>query len=208
MDTATEYPSASFIAIDRVAIFPTSIHPANVTFECLDITSKLPYKSNKFDFVHIGSLALVLQSSQWVNLLKEAYRVTKPGGCIQLMEAQLISPGNELVAYSQEKLKTILLQHGQNPYLYENLGAMLSEAGFKIIQEEKKTVVLNSHVLADEFMHILSEGIDACMPFVMSVDGLDSPEEFQVWKASYMTARRTSSDITWLAVAAQKPIDK
>ncbi|KAL0074890.1 S-adenosyl-L-methionine-dependent methyltransferase [Phycomyces blakesleeanus] len=205
MDTATEYPTASFIAIDRAAIFPTSIHPANVAFECLDIADVLPYKDNHFDFVHLGSLAFALQSSQWAKVLKEAYRVTKPGGCIQLMEAQLISPGNELVLYSQEKLKSILLQHGQNPYLYENLGAMLSEAGFKIIQEEKRTVVLNNHILADEFMHILSESVDACMPFVMSVDGLESSEEFQAWKSAYLAARRDTSDVTWFGVAARKP---
>lgn len=87
---ATEFPSAQFVGIDQATLFPHDIRPANVSFQKQDILLGLPFEDNSFDLVQMRLFALAFTRSQWEEALKEAYRVTKPGGYVQLLEAQLV----------------------------------------------------------------------------------------------------------------------
>jgi ubiquinone/menaquinone biosynthesis C-methylase UbiE len=86
---ATEFPSAQFVGIDQVALFPHDIRPANVTFQKQDVLLGLPFEDNTFDLVQMRLFSLAFTRSQWAEALKEAYRVTKPGGFVQFLEVQL-----------------------------------------------------------------------------------------------------------------------
>jgi ubiquinone/menaquinone biosynthesis C-methylase UbiE len=87
---ATEFPSVNFTGIDQVELFPHDIRPSNVTFQKQDVLLGLPFEDNSFDFVQMRLFLLAFNRSQWQDALKEAYRVTKPGGYVQLLEVQLI----------------------------------------------------------------------------------------------------------------------
>jgi ubiquinone/menaquinone biosynthesis C-methylase UbiE len=87
---ATEYPNSEFIGLDHVAFFPNDIRPANVTFIKHDALKGLPFEKESLDFVQIRLFALTFTRPNWDFTLKEAHRVLKPGGFIQIMEAQLL----------------------------------------------------------------------------------------------------------------------
>ncbi|KAJ3575565.1 hypothetical protein NP233_g1016 [Leucocoprinus birnbaumii] len=80
---------AQLIGIDiESRLFPKhSSLPANISFEVQSIL-KLPSAwSNRFAFVHQRLLVAALRTSEWVRALHEIYRVLKPGGWVQLVEA-------------------------------------------------------------------------------------------------------------------------
>jgi ubiquinone/menaquinone biosynthesis C-methylase UbiE len=83
---AYEYPSAIFIGVDISPIFPSDQKkPENATF-LQNMLDGLPFEDNTFDFVYQRSLASAISEDQWKNdVIYELYRVTKPGGWIELM---------------------------------------------------------------------------------------------------------------------------
>src|SRR4051794_2842473 len=83
---AYEYPSAIFIGVDISPIFPSEKKkPENATF-LQNMLDGLPFEDNTFDFVYQRSLASAISEDQWkCDVIHELYRVTKPGGWIELM---------------------------------------------------------------------------------------------------------------------------
>lgn len=64
-------------------------HSENVSFELMDIMEPLGFPSNTFNYVHLRFLTGVVPTDKWVDLLRECYRVLKPGGYIRVTEAEL-----------------------------------------------------------------------------------------------------------------------
>ena len=85
-DMAYEYPSAIFIGVDISPIFPPEQKkPENATF-LQNMLDGLPFEDDTFDFVYQRSLASAISEDQWKgDVIYELYRVTKPGGWIELM---------------------------------------------------------------------------------------------------------------------------
>ncbi|KAI0839508.1 S-adenosyl-L-methionine-dependent methyltransferase [Hypoxylon sp. FL0890] len=80
---AEAYPNAEVIGTDLSPTQPLWV-PPNVKFELDDCTQPWTWTANSFDFVHmrylIGGIA------DWDELLRQAYRVTRPGGWVQSCE--------------------------------------------------------------------------------------------------------------------------
>lgn len=87
---ATDYPNPEFVGIDCIALFPSDIRPPNVTFIKHDALKGLPFEDNSIDLVQLRLFTLTFSKTEWDFALKEAYRVTKPGGYIQILEAVLV----------------------------------------------------------------------------------------------------------------------
>lgn len=87
---ATEYPNTHFIGIDQLPLFPQDIRPANVTFRQSDVLAGLPFEDNSFDFIQMRLFLLAFNRTNWIDALNEVYRLLKPGGYVQLLEAQLM----------------------------------------------------------------------------------------------------------------------
>ncbi|KAI7864888.1 S-adenosyl-L-methionine-dependent methyltransferase, partial [Spinellus fusiger] len=97
MDIATQNPSVQVFGVDSVNMFPD---PANVPFNChfimhnvLDGLSDLTDSS--FDFVHIRFMALSFPYDQYTQMIKDCWKLLRPGGYLEIMEADMTvySPG-------------------------------------------------------------------------------------------------------------------
>ncbi|KAF9924297.1 hypothetical protein FBU30_005692 [Linnemannia zychae] len=85
---ANEFPDAIVTGIDMSPVFPTTIIPENCRFLQHNIVlNPLPFPDNSFDYVHQRLLVAGLKSQDWIKVLQELERVTKPGGWIELVEA-------------------------------------------------------------------------------------------------------------------------
>lgn len=85
------YPKAEFIGVDIVDVhLDSNIHLPNVKFGYGNILSTLDFPDNHFDLVHMRILILALRADEWPNAVKEALRVVKPGGVLQLMEYDVL----------------------------------------------------------------------------------------------------------------------
>lgn len=80
---ADQYPEGQVTGIDLSPIQPELV-PINCTFEIDDATLDWTWDKNYFDFVHVremfGSIA------DWDFFAREAYRCTKPGGYMEIVE--------------------------------------------------------------------------------------------------------------------------
>ncbi|CAG8582672.1 270_t:CDS:2 [Dentiscutata erythropus] len=65
------------------------VGPKNVDFVTANVIDGLPFGDNSFDFVYVRNMAYDIQESQWSSLIKECTRVLKPGGYIEITEAEL-----------------------------------------------------------------------------------------------------------------------
>lgn len=82
-DFADEFPNAEVIGSDLSPIQPEWV-PPNVKFEIDDASMPWAWKGDSFDFVHIRYLSGAIMD--WSSLLKEAYKVNKPGAWVQTCE--------------------------------------------------------------------------------------------------------------------------
>lgn len=71
------------IGIDISPIQPKWV-PENVTFEVDDIEQVWHHKDNSFDMVHIRQLCGLV--SDWPKLYKQAFRILKPGGVLEIQD--------------------------------------------------------------------------------------------------------------------------
>ncbi|PKC68522.1 S-adenosyl-L-methionine-dependent methyltransferase [Rhizophagus irregularis] len=84
LDLANEYENSYFFGVDIKPIFPQEIKPNNLEFIEADITNRLPFHDNAFDFAHVEGMSLIFTPDQWDFILSELIRVTKPGGYIEV----------------------------------------------------------------------------------------------------------------------------
>ncbi|KLO08431.1 S-adenosyl-L-methionine-dependent methyltransferase [Schizopora paradoxa] len=112
--------------------------PSNVHFTLASVTSLPAEWSNKFDFVNQRLLVAALLASEWPKALAEIYRVVKPGGAIQLMEADFRFPTPETPV--QVQVRDLLWKSfeslGLDMTISGNLPTMLKDAGFVDIVDE------------------------------------------------------------------------
>ncbi|KAF8544005.1 putative TAM domain methyltransferase [Trichophaea hybrida] len=83
MEIADTFPEAEVIGFDLSPIQPSQT-PPNCRFEVDDAEKDWMYRPDSFDFVHLRNLAQAI--TDWPKVISQAYRVTKPGGYVELAE--------------------------------------------------------------------------------------------------------------------------
>ncbi|KAG0192846.1 hypothetical protein DFQ28_007456 [Apophysomyces sp. BC1034] len=136
MEMSTEFPNSTFIGIDHQSFFPREIKPKNCLFRSCDVTQlPLPFPDNSIDYIFQRDLNWGLLAHMWSPLVKEYLRILKPGGWLELMEADLetqSSQKNECVM--NDKLLYGLTLRQQDPYVARRLSSILAINGFRRVQ--------------------------------------------------------------------------
>ncbi|KAG1168255.1 hypothetical protein G6F70_009179 [Rhizopus microsporus] len=89
LEMAAEYCQAKVIGLDIRPPTEQQGKPKNLTYKEADIMQTWPIESNSVDFVFQRNMGQVILKDQWPHVLSEMYRVLKPGGVIELVEADL-----------------------------------------------------------------------------------------------------------------------
>ncbi|KAL1915872.1 uncharacterized protein VTP21DRAFT_6260 [Calcarisporiella thermophila] len=136
LQMASDYPNSEFIGIDvQSMMFPQELWPdlrmpSNLKFELVDILrGPLPYPDATFDFVHQRLMNLAIPKRQWPDVIKELKRVTKPGGWIQLLEAD-IEPHPQGVTNKQLSYKIFhaIMARGIDPHISRRIDRLLADS--------------------------------------------------------------------------------
>ncbi|WAN70257.1 methyltransferase domain-containing protein [Moorena producens JHB] len=105
---------------------------------CVGDATQLPWADGTFD--HVYTIWLLEHVSNPKAILKEAYRVLKPGGKITLTETDyktlLIWPESPDYQYLQYSFCELFLHADGNPYMGRVLGALLTSVGFREVTNQ------------------------------------------------------------------------
>ncbi|KAG2233080.1 S-adenosyl-L-methionine-dependent methyltransferase [Thamnidium elegans] len=155
LETAHDYPKCQIIGIDvvppsekegwnlgttinnQITHSSAGQNKQSVQFQYGDILKPLLFPDNHFDFIYQRDVATVLPFNLWPILISEFFRITKPGGRIQLVEYDLLfkRPGPVLTKVN-EWYRSAASTIGVNPDYTEHLTRYMKEAGFVDIEEQ------------------------------------------------------------------------
>ncbi|RGB40701.1 S-adenosyl-L-methionine-dependent methyltransferase [Rhizophagus diaphanus] len=84
LDLSNKYENSYFYGVDIKPVYPQEIKPYNLEFIQADVTNRLSFNDDEFDFTHVEFMSFVFTPNQWDFVLSELIRVTKPGGYIEV----------------------------------------------------------------------------------------------------------------------------
>ncbi|RUS16756.1 S-adenosyl-L-methionine-dependent methyltransferase [Endogone sp. FLAS-F59071] len=141
IDMAQDYPECHVTAFDLVetkGVIPR--RPKNYEFLVHDALERFPCVDNSYDFVHMRNMSQALPEDGWLKVLEEIFRVTKPGGCVQLVEMGEMM--NYMGAVGPIGISHTFACRGISLCSAQNLGIFLKEAGFTKICTKKTLIKL------------------------------------------------------------------
>jgi ubiquinone/menaquinone biosynthesis C-methylase UbiE len=122
----------------------------------------LPWQDNQFD--HLYAIWFLEHIPNPRQVLKEAKRVLKPGGTITLTETDyrtiLVTPGSADYRYLMDSLCELMLQAKGNPYMGQSLGTLLTQVGFKSVENQPFSVH-HAHSLDSQELRGFIEYVDS-----------------------------------------------
>ncbi|KAG9291707.1 hypothetical protein G9A89_011992 [Geosiphon pyriformis] len=127
-DMASDFPQSQYFGVEISSIFP-DITPFNVKIIKADVLKKLPFKDNDFDYVFVRHLVPFFTSEQWATkVIPELMRVLKPGGWIELIDAEYMfsQPGPLLNKLGQNVLN-LFRDSNLDPMFANKLPAIMKE---------------------------------------------------------------------------------
>ncbi len=133
-EMARLFPRAHIVGVDISATsldYPSS---ATCTFCLADILKGLPFPDQQFEYVHQRLLVAAIPAACWPEVIRELVRVTRSGGCIELLEVgvamQHVGPQTtRLMHWMSEQNQ----QRGFEMRLLSHLGEMLTHAGLEAV---------------------------------------------------------------------------
>ncbi|QRV96550.1 methyltransferase domain protein [Ceratobasidium sp. AG-Ba] len=141
-----EIPGISVQGIDiEDNLFPKNL-PKNVKLDRMSVLDIPLSWTNRFDLVHQRGFVLGLRREEWPVALAQLYRVTKPGGHIQLLDGNLsrarnVGPANRI---QNGMLAELCRRRGLVLNVTDQLADMVRAAGFVNVKEDARNIVMSS----------------------------------------------------------------
>ncbi|KAF9982981.1 hypothetical protein BGZ75_005561 [Mortierella antarctica] len=141
MDMATENQTVNFVGVDISAIFPTAIFPRNCNFYHENFLDGVSQPDSSFDVVFQRNVSCGLTFELWQKAMAEAFRVLKPGGYYECVEAEymLHNCGPFTTEYF-EHLLMIMAYGSVDPLLVRSLDRLMVAAGFRDVKVKEYCV--------------------------------------------------------------------
>ncbi|KAF9177072.1 hypothetical protein BGZ49_005799 [Haplosporangium sp. Z 27] len=209
MEMANEFPDANIVGVDMSPVFPSTIIPSNCRFVRQDIIQGLPFPDNYFDFVHQRLLVAGLTPENWVNVIKELERVTKPGGWIELAEVDgKGDSAGPCTSKIWDWIDKALLTRGVDVFIGkdERLKRMVEEANIVNVNQYVIPLPTGEHggkvgkLLLDNVLSFYS----AVTPIVIHGAGVDKEEYEEAVRISQKEVEEYKSYHVFFIITGQK----
>lgn len=142
MEMASLFPQASVVGFDITAppdAGQNQASPGNFTFVQGNMFEGLPFPDNSFDFVHQRLVIVAMPTNTWTTQIREAMRVTRPGGWVELVEGDLL-PGGPGLTQLNDLGERMSIKRGMSFTNASRIDQYLREAGAQRV--ERRVVYL------------------------------------------------------------------
>ncbi|KAL2883730.1 hypothetical protein SGCOL_000877 [Colletotrichum sp. CLE4] len=220
IDMGDNYPEAEIDSIDLSPIQPGFV-PPNVKFLVDDAEAEWLYPDNSIDFIHLRHMAPFIKD--WPKLLRQAYRVLKPGGWIELQELRwrfACDDGTMGPDYAPTKM-TNLIEEGLGKFSFELYASetnpeRLKAGGFETQVHDVRKVPLgrwprddNLKTIGTYSQAVLFDGLQAITMGPLTRGLGWTPEEVEVLLMQVRKDLRNVAFHTYVyyhALSGQKPL--
>ncbi|KAI9257906.1 S-adenosyl-L-methionine-dependent methyltransferase [Sporodiniella umbellata] len=180
-DMSSEYPNCTYHGCDIIDTPEVMRKNSKLTYKYGNVAQGLPYENNIFDFVHMRFLVYALRADEWPYAIKEAIRVTKPGGMIQFVDASPEAPKNTNSACYRvmNEMYSISMERKQIPDIAYKLEDLVSlNTNIKVVQSFHKINNSNEEtLLAKKFAWDFGKAVEGMMPHIGPRLGLESKQD-------------------------------
>jgi len=115
--------------------------PPNAILEIGDIIQGLPYPDATFDYVHQRFLCYAIPDAAWGQVLVELFRVTRPGGWVELVESDIMlcpAPAGSQALRINAYFNTVCVRRGIQLQHLQHLEKAMAIAGFRDVRSEHR----------------------------------------------------------------------
>ncbi|KAI9348828.1 S-adenosyl-L-methionine-dependent methyltransferase [Pilaira anomala] len=140
MDMASEYPKSTFVGADTVPMAEIVCGIPNISFVLGNVLDGLSLAENSFDYIQMRVLGNLLTRDQWPVVLKEVYRLLKPGGCVGFFEYEPRETGNNDCARVFTAVKTLMESLNQEPLSGQKLKTWVVDAGLEHVASDETNI--------------------------------------------------------------------
>ncbi|KAK1451877.1 TAM domain methyltransferase [Colletotrichum melonis] len=221
IDMGDNYPEADIDGIDLSPIQPGFV-PPNVRFLVDDAEADWLYPDNSVDFIHLRHMAPFIKD--WPRLLRQAYRVLKPGGWIELQELRWrFACDDDTMGpdYAPTKMANLIEEglgkFGFELYASETNPERLRVGGFVTQVHDVKKVPLgrwpkddNLKTIGSYSQAVLFDGLQAITMGPLTRGLGWTPEEVEVLLMQVRKDLRNAAFHTYVyyhALSGQKPVE-
>ncbi len=212
IEVAFTYPTSKVIGVDinqtmvdYALAQAASQNIQNVTFEVMDIKQPLGFPDNSFDLVNARFITAFMDRTSWPKLLRECYRVLKPGGIARFTEMEWGQSNSPAAARLWSHLPQLLARQGRTFSedgttlgIAHAIGRLLKNAGFTDI-ERHAFLVDSSYDSAFHYAHYQNTRVSIALikPYLMR-SGILQEAEFEELHDRMLT-EMMSEDFTSVA---------
>ncbi|KAI7864740.1 S-adenosyl-L-methionine-dependent methyltransferase [Spinellus fusiger] len=209
LDMAKAYDRSEFYGFDICALFPEDIKPANTHLQLANVTQRLPFPDNHFDFIHQRLLILGLTKSDWTKALEELYRVAKPGGWIEFKEPEAYLDNEGPLTNKIHQASTVMLQqYDLNGSISTEMESFLTQLGLENVTSKCVTVPINhSGKVGQLFWENYKEAYLTLNPQMSEFGTAQLTNDFPAYIESCgVECRELKSQWRWHVIYGQKPM--
>ncbi|KAI9247743.1 S-adenosyl-L-methionine-dependent methyltransferase [Sporodiniella umbellata] len=180
-DMNSEYPNCKYYGCDIIDIPDLIRKLPKLNFVHGNVSKRLPYKDNTFDFTHMRFFVYGLRADEWPNAIKEIVRVTKPGGMIQLFEGSFVPPEDkESICYKTvTAINNFATKRDQIPNIVYELESLVAlNNSVQVVQNTQVTAYTNNGtILAKKFVWNFVKGVEGTIKYLGDELGVESEDE-------------------------------
>ncbi|RUP23897.1 S-adenosyl-L-methionine-dependent methyltransferase [Jimgerdemannia flammicorona] len=207
LEMATEFPEVEFYGIDISPIFPREIKPPNTHFSIVDVVQGLPFPDDYFSFAQQRMFMPALRTSEWPSVMADIFRVVKPGGWIQLLEAD---PNIHNVPEEKMDFWNKFLEYrasvNEDHSTFRRLAKHLKRAGFQSVQRRYMSVPVGWNGPIGDLMRDVYLGyLLAYMPRSAAGMGLTEAEFERLTREYISCCTEVEAYLNFHVLTGQKP---
>ncbi|RUS23234.1 S-adenosyl-L-methionine-dependent methyltransferase [Endogone sp. FLAS-F59071] len=126
MEMAQDFPSSTFIAANIVDEPLAKDLPGNCTFLRLNILEGLPFPDATFDYTFQRMMVAMYTPTEWLRVVSEMIRITKPGGYVEMIETDGVvqRPPQDFLKWNKA-WETLTWSRGIDIYIVKKLHTLL-----------------------------------------------------------------------------------